>query len=37
MEYILTRCADVLRAEAIRLPAPLYADPSTVASMRSDR
>lgn len=35
-DYILTRCADVLRAEAIRLPAPLYADPSTVASMRSD-
>ena len=35
-DYILSRCADVLRAEAIRLPAPLYADPSTVASMRSD-
>lgn len=35
-EFILTRCADVLRARSIRLPAPLYADPSTVASMRSD-
>lgn len=35
-EFILTRCADVLRATTIRLPAPLYADPSTVASMRSD-
>lgn len=35
-EFILGRCADVLRAETIRLPAPLYADPSTVASMKSD-
>ena len=35
-EFILSRCADVLRANTIRLPAPLYADPSTVASMRSD-
>lgn len=35
-EFILGRCADVLRAETIRLPAPLYADPSTVASMQSD-
>jgi len=35
-EFILGRCADVLRARTIRLPAPLYADPSTVASMRSD-
>jgi deoxyribonucleoside regulator len=35
-ELILSRCADMLRATAIRLPAPLYADPSTVASMRSD-
>jgi deoxyribonucleoside regulator len=35
-EFILGRCADALRAETIRLPAPLYADPSTVASMRSD-
>lgn len=35
-EFILSRCADVLRATTIRLPAPLYADPSTVASMRSD-
>jgi deoxyribonucleoside regulator len=36
MELILSRSADALRAEAIRLPAPLYADASTVASMRSD-
>jgi deoxyribonucleoside regulator len=36
MEYILSRSAEVLRASAIRLPAPLYADPSTVVSMRSD-
>jgi deoxyribonucleoside regulator len=36
MELILSRSADTLRANAIRLPAPLYADPSTVASMRSD-
>jgi deoxyribonucleoside regulator len=36
VEFILGRCADVLRATTIRLPAPLYADPSTVASMRSD-
>jgi deoxyribonucleoside regulator len=35
-EFILGRCADVLRAATIRLPAPLYADPSTVVSMRSD-
>ena len=35
-EFILGRCADMLRATTIRLPAPLYADPSTVASMRSD-
>ena len=35
-EFILGRCADMLRADTIRLPAPLYADPSTVASMRSD-
>ena len=35
-EFILGRCADTLRATIIRLPAPLYADPSTVASMRSD-
>lgn len=36
MELILSRSADVLRADAIRLPAPLYADPSTVASISSD-
>ncbi|MEW5807962.1 MAG: sugar-binding domain-containing protein [Actinomycetota bacterium] len=36
VEFILDRCADVLRANSIRLPAPLYADPSTVLSMRSD-
>ena len=35
-EFILSRCADVFRASTIRLPAPLYADASTVASMRSD-
>jgi deoxyribonucleoside regulator len=35
-EFILGRCSGVLRAKAIRLPAPLYADPSTVLSMRSD-
>jgi deoxyribonucleoside regulator len=35
-ELILSRCADMLRANTIRLPAPLYADPSTVVSMRSD-
>ncbi|MGV0852127.1 sugar-binding domain-containing protein [Mycolicibacterium phlei] len=35
-EQILSRCADTLRAATLRLPAPLYADPSTVASMRSD-
>ncbi len=35
-EFILGRCADVLRATTVRLPAPLYADPSTVVSMRSD-
>jgi deoxyribonucleoside regulator len=36
MELILSRSADALRADAIRLPAPLYADASTVASIRSD-
>ncbi len=36
MEFILSRCSDVLRAATIRLPAPLYADPSTVTSMSSD-
>jgi deoxyribonucleoside regulator len=36
MEFILSRTAEVLRAGSIRLPAPLYADPSTVVSMRSD-
>jgi deoxyribonucleoside regulator len=35
-DFTLGRCADVLRAKAIRLPAPLYADPSTVVSMHSD-
>src|SRR6476619_2735828 len=35
-EAILSRCADVLRATTIRLPAPLYADPNTVESIRSD-
>ncbi|MGV9798115.1 sugar-binding transcriptional regulator [Mycobacterium sp. NPDC003449] len=35
-ELILTRCADTLRAESFRLPAPLYADTATVVSMRED-
>jgi deoxyribonucleoside regulator len=35
-EFILGRCADMLRATTIRLNAPLYADSSTVMSMRSD-
>jgi deoxyribonucleoside regulator len=35
-DFILSRCADILHADAVRLPAPLYADPSTVVSMRSD-
>lgn len=35
-EFILTRAGDTLRAKTLRLPAPLYADPSTVASMRND-
>jgi deoxyribonucleoside regulator len=35
-DYILGHCADAFRAEAIRLPAPLYADPSTVASLHQD-
>lgn len=35
-EYILSRCAEVLRADTFRLPAPLYADPATVDSIRSD-
>lgn len=35
-ELVLTRCADTLRAETFRLPAPLYADPATVVSMRED-
>jgi deoxyribonucleoside regulator len=35
-DYILSRCADALRAETLRLPAPLYADPSTVVSLRQD-
>lgn len=36
MEFILSRGAEVLRAESIRLPAPLYADRSTVTSMSAD-
>lgn len=36
MEFILSRSADMLRANAMRLPAPLYADASTVVSLRSD-
>jgi deoxyribonucleoside regulator len=35
-EYVLGRCAEQLQADVIRLPAPLYADPATVASLRKD-
>jgi deoxyribonucleoside regulator len=35
-EYVLGRCAEQLQARMIRLPAPLYADPMTVSSLRSD-
>lgn len=36
-EYVLGRCAEQLQAQVvIRLPAPLYADPATVSSLRSD-
>jgi deoxyribonucleoside regulator len=35
-EYILSRCAELLHADIYRLPAPLYADPATVNSIRSD-
>ncbi|CAN5263747.1 sugar-binding domain-containing protein [soil metagenome] len=35
-DFILSRCAELLHADAVRLPAPLYADPLTVSSMRSD-
>jgi deoxyribonucleoside regulator len=35
-EAILARCADALHADPFRLPAPLYADPATVVSMRGD-
>ena len=35
-EIILGRCAMCYAQRHIRLPAPLYADPSTVASMRGD-
>lgn len=35
-DYILGHCAAAMRAEAIRLPAPLYADSSTVASLQQD-
>ncbi|MEV0948704.1 sugar-binding domain-containing protein [Rhodococcus sp. NPDC049939] len=36
VEYVLGTCAEKLQANPIRLPVPLYADPSTAASMRSD-
>ncbi len=36
MEFILSRSAEMLRATAMRLPAPLYADASTVLSLHSD-
>ena len=35
-EYVIGRCADQLQANVVRLPAPLYADPETVASLRRD-
>jgi deoxyribonucleoside regulator len=35
-EYVLGRCAEQLRANVIRLPAPLYADAATVASLQKD-
>ncbi|GAT15477.1 sugar-binding transcriptional regulator [Mycolicibacterium thermoresistibile] len=35
-EYVLGRCAERLHAKVIRLPAPLYADPATVASLHND-
>lgn len=35
-EYVLGRCAEQLRAQPLRLPTPLYADASTVSSMKAD-
>lgn len=35
-EYVLGRCAEQLQASMIRLPAPLYADVETVASLKRD-
>ncbi|CAN5782484.1 sugar-binding domain-containing protein [soil metagenome] len=35
-EFILSRCAELLHADTFRLPAPLYADSATVASIRND-
>jgi len=35
-EYVLSRCAEQLQASVIKLPAPLYADAETVASLRRD-
>lgn len=35
-EFILGRCAQMLQADIVRLPAPLYADAATVASLRAD-
>jgi deoxyribonucleoside regulator len=35
-EYVLGRCAEQLHAKMLRLPAPLYADAETVASLRKD-
>ncbi|MCG5431043.1 MarR family transcriptional regulator [Mycobacterium sp. MYCO198283] len=35
-DYVLGRCSEQLQAQTIRLPAPLYADPATVSSLRSD-
>ncbi|MFC0451751.1 sugar-binding transcriptional regulator [Rhodococcus jostii] len=35
-EYVLGKCAEQLQANTVRLPVPLYADASTVVSMRGD-
>ena len=35
-EYVLGRCAEQLGATTMRLPAPLFADKSTVASLQAD-
>ena len=35
-EYVLGHCAKRLQAKVVRLPAPLYADAGTVASLHKD-